>query len=112
MKKNFHAMYIPCKKLVCVINFAGAVALFSGFPNGAIGQSIFLDSVQCVGTEATLASCPHQPIGVHDCSHVEDVGVRCQRLERKSVTTEVCWHTQYGSVLAITMLIFTCRQCM
>lgn len=54
------------------------MALTTGFPNGPTTQQIWLDSLQCTGTELTLASCPHQPFGVHDCSHIEDVGVRCQ----------------------------------
>ena len=60
----------------------GAVALTSGFTNGATAQQIWLDSVGCVGTELTLASCSHQPFGTHDCSHIEDVGVRCNPVER------------------------------
>jgi hypothetical protein len=55
---------------------SGAVALFSGFTNGA-GQ-IWLDNVQCRGTEATLISCPANPLGSHNCVHGEDAGVRCQ----------------------------------
>ena len=55
---------------------AGAVALFSGFTNG-VGQ-IWLDNVQCRGTETTLAACPHPTFGSHNCVHSEDAGVRCQ----------------------------------
>ena len=52
------------------------VALTSGFTNG-VGQ-IWLDNVQCRGTETTLISCPHLPLGTHNCVHSEDAGVRCQ----------------------------------
>ena len=54
-----------------------AVAL----PRATFGQgtgNILLDDVVCVGTEATLASCPANPIGTHNCAHSEDAGVRCQ----------------------------------
>ena len=38
---------------------------------------ILLDDVACVGTELSLLDCPHSNWGQHDCSHAEDVGVRC-----------------------------------
>ena len=53
----------------------GAVALTSGFTNGA-GQ-IWLDQVRCSGTERRLIDCPANPLGQHDCVHTEDAGVRC-----------------------------------
>jgi hypothetical protein len=54
----------------------GAAALTSGFTNG-VGQ-IWLDNVQCRGTETRLIDCPHLPLGTHNCEHTEDAGVRCQ----------------------------------
>lgn len=41
-------------------------------------QSIFLDEVQCNGTEDRIFDCDANPIGRHDCTHSEDVGVRCR----------------------------------
>ncbi len=62
--------------------FVGAVAVsFAQFGQGT--GSIWLDNVNCAGTEARLASCPANPIGSHNCQHSEDAGVRCQA----SVTT-------------------------
>lgn len=40
---------------------------------------ILLDEVQCLGTEASLLACTHSEWRQHDCSHSEDVGVRCDR---------------------------------
>ncbi|XP_035462611.1 neurotrypsin isoform X2 [Scophthalmus maximus] len=39
---------------------------------------ILLDDVRCLGSEATLLACTHSEWGQHDCSHSEDVGVRCE----------------------------------
>ena len=58
-------------KLLCI----GARARTSGFTNG-VGQ-IWLDNVQCRGTENRLLDCPHLPLGVHNCNHNEDAGVTC-----------------------------------
>ena len=35
---------------------------------------IFLDNVQCTGTESNLTQCDHNEIGVHNC---RDAGVIC-----------------------------------
>ena len=39
---------------------------------------IHLDNVHCFGTEQRLVGCPANPVGVHNCFHYEDAGVRCQ----------------------------------
>ena len=57
-------------------SITGAVALFSGFTNG-VGL-IWLDDVNCDGTETRLIDCRARPLGQHNCAHVEDAGVRCQ----------------------------------
>ena len=44
---------------------------------GSGSGSIWLDEVACSGTEATIWDCNHGGIGVHDCGHSEDAGVRC-----------------------------------
>ena len=33
--------------------------------------------MDCTGSESSLSQCSHAGIGNHDCSHIEDVGVRC-----------------------------------
>ena len=55
---------------------AGAVAV-SNARYGRGSGPIWLDNVNCVGTEARLANCRANPIGSHNCGHHEDAGVRC-----------------------------------
>ena len=55
---------------------AGSIPVHGGvFSNGS--GSILLDELSCAGSESSLLECGHNPVGVHDCSHSEDAGVRC-----------------------------------
>ena len=79
--KYWHTCTIYCYSVLFFC--AGAVALTTGFTNGA-GQ-IWLDNVQCRGTETRLIDCPANPLGNNDCSHIEDAGVRCQPVTGKGL---------------------------
>ena len=39
---------------------------------------IFIENVQCNGSESSIIDCPTSQFGVPDCSHSEDAGVRCE----------------------------------
>ena len=45
--------------------------------------SIWLDNVDCTGSETSLISCQANPIGDHNCGHYEDAGVRCEGIRMK-----------------------------
>ena len=64
--------------VVCTeLGFVPAINVrnFAFYGQGS-GQ-IWLDNVNCVGTEMNIINCPHQGWGNHDCSHYEDAGVIC-----------------------------------
>ena len=65
---------VVCRQLG--YNDTGATAFNLAFFGQGTG-SILIDDVQCTGTESRLISCPHTPIGTHNCIHLEDAGVRC-----------------------------------
>ena len=56
---------------------SGAVPVSSSAFGNGLGP-IFMDEVECVGTETSLASCRFQGWSITDCDHTEDAGVICQ----------------------------------
>ena len=51
-------------------------AIPSAFYGQGSGQ-IWLDNVNCVGTEETIRNCSHSGWGYHNCSHEDDASVNC-----------------------------------
>ena len=56
---------------------AGALSAPHGAAYGPGLDPIWLDDVNCVGTEASLLDCPHREWGQHNCGHREDASVVC-----------------------------------
>ena len=54
-------------------------AVTDGTFGGNYALDILLDNVFCNGDEVTVFDCPHNGVGVHNCRHYEDAGVRCGR---------------------------------
>ena len=66
---------VACRELG--YSYALSYQCCSSYGRGS-GQ-IWLDGVNCSGVEDSLLNCSHNGIGVHSCSHSEDVGVVCYR---------------------------------
>ena len=73
--------------------------MFASFGVG-IGQ-IWLDEVACTGNESRLIDCPANPLGLHNCVHDEDAGVRC--LHQVAISKLVYMHLFCISYIILIM---------
>ena len=62
--------------LIVFTLFVGSAFHTNAYFGAGTGQ-IFLDDVCCAGNESSLLECMHDPIGINNCTHYEDVGVTC-----------------------------------
>ena len=78
LQYTYH-VFLKCHSLqsdsIGILYLGATAVLFAAF--GAGTGSIWLDNVQCVGSESSLSNCPANAIGTHNCAHSEDAGVRC-----------------------------------
>nr|XP_033815897.1 CD5 antigen-like isoform X2 [Geotrypetes seraphini] len=71
---DIHDARVVCRQLGC----AGVQKANDCRRFGKGTGRIWLDEVQCTGKESHLMQCLASKLGVHDCSHQEDVGVVCR----------------------------------
>ncbi|XP_069056626.1 CD5 antigen-like isoform X1 [Pleurodeles waltl] len=64
---------VACKQLGCRRPVSANKCDIFGKGSGPI----WLDEVNCTGRESTLAECKASALGVHDCTHREDIGIEC-----------------------------------
>ena len=85
-------------KVVCrQLGYPDGKALYwSQVPSGS--GKIWLDEVQCTGTERNIASCSNGGWGVHDCWHYEDAGVECNTTGK---SYEIIWLKRKISIAVI-----------
>ncbi|PIK50758.1 putative deleted in malignant brain tumors 1 protein-like [Apostichopus japonicus] len=65
---------VACRQL----GYSSAEAATSSASYGQGTGQIWLDDVQCDGSEQNILSCANRGVGVHNCGHSEDAGVRCE----------------------------------
>uniref|UniRef100_A0A8C3FF85 SRCR domain-containing protein n=1 Tax=Chrysemys picta bellii TaxID=8478 RepID=A0A8C3FF85_CHRPI len=64
---------VVCRQLGC----GTALSAPGGARFGRGSDRIWLDNVNCTGTEVALSDCRARPWGVNNCTHGEDAGVVC-----------------------------------
>ncbi|KAL1277515.1 hypothetical protein QQF64_024188 [Cirrhinus molitorella] len=65
---------VVCRQL----GFPGAISATPGGQYGEGSGPIWLDDMNCKGSESSLSECNFKGWGVTDCSHKEDAGVVCK----------------------------------
>ncbi|XP_050961092.1 galectin-3-binding protein A-like [Labeo rohita] len=73
---------VVCRQL----GFPGAISVMSGGRYGEGSGPVWLDDMNCKGSESSLSECSFKDWGVTDCSHKEDAGVVCE--SGKNVTSD------------------------
>ncbi|XP_071823777.1 scavenger receptor cysteine-rich type 1 protein M130-like isoform X3 [Apostichopus japonicus] len=77
-----HSWDITDAHVVCrQLGYPGAVRARSSAHYGEGSGRIWLDDVACADSSLSLQDCPMSEIGVHNCNHKEDAGVKCLPLE-------------------------------
>lgn len=70
--------------MLCLFVGVAIATIQATFP-GRRGLPIFLDDLECKGSESTLIDCPSLPLGRHNCDIDEAAGVYCpgRKLRKK-----------------------------
>ena len=71
-RKIIHSFTNVCCTYICTGSEAFSLAYF-----GPGSGPTHLDNVQCTGDEESLLECPSNAIGMENCGHAADAGVRC-----------------------------------
>ncbi|KAL1278236.1 hypothetical protein QQF64_024909, partial [Cirrhinus molitorella] len=94
---------VVCRQLQC----GSAISAPHGAAFGQGSGSIWLDNVECSGSEGALSQCSHTEPGKHNCNHGKDAGVVCSgdyniRLVNGkndcSGRVEILYNSQWGTV--------------
>ena len=70
--------------------------LFNKYGPGS--GTIWLDGVNCTGSETSIADCRHNGWGVNDCEHRDDVSISCVKLQSPPPPSSKNSHSSNSSV--------------
>ncbi|KAK7480297.1 hypothetical protein BaRGS_00028465, partial [Batillaria attramentaria] len=82
----------------------GAGGMSGGFYNTNNHTHIWLDEVHCTGRENSIADCPKNPWGMHDCTHSEDAGVLCESVSPQDDVIYLVDVGQGGRIFRMNLL--------
>ncbi len=91
--------------MVCrFLGYQGAESTRAQFGPGS--GSIYLDDVDCTGSESNLAKCSHSGLNVNNCNHEEDVGVVCSTAPQNPEDESLNPGNQIWSTVFFLLLLF------
>ena len=74
-----HEAQVICSYITRKLDYIHNAAIpFRGAIFGEGSGPIFLENLECSGTESSLLGCGlGSPVGIHSCDHSQDSGVMC-----------------------------------
>ena len=104
---------VVCRQLGC----GQALAALGEASFGPGVGPVWLDEVECLGSEVTLEACQAEPWGHGDCTHKEDAGVRCAAPSLTPPSVAEVWKLSeiaclvLGCLLGIVFLVMIAQWC-
>ena len=83
------------------MSYTGARVISDEFPEGT--GDVWLDNIDCTGTEKRFVECSFDTVGSSSCSHFEDASVRCQIIYRQFLLLEYSKFISVSKSLQITI---------
>ncbi|XP_064176538.1 deleted in malignant brain tumors 1 protein-like isoform X6 [Anguilla rostrata] len=99
---------VVCRELGC----GTALSAPGGAQFGQGTGEIWIDDVDCSGSESSLSQCSHRGLGEHDCDHGGDAGAVCSgqllhvRLPAASLILPIALGASEGLLLVLVPLVF------
>ncbi|XP_044037975.1 deleted in malignant brain tumors 1 protein-like isoform X2 [Siniperca chuatsi] len=92
---------VLCRQLGCGTPLGAPPSAHFGEGTG----QIWLDEIDCSGSESSLTECQHEGFGTHNCGHSEDAGVICSGVPirlagstQSSGRVEIYYNNTWGTV--------------
>ena len=74
---------VVCRQLGLGTN--GGTALLGFSPSAPLLVPIWLNNVNCNGSESRLIECQHKGLGNHSCDHDKDVFITCEEKSNETI---------------------------
>lgn len=87
---------VVCRAIGCTGDFDATILSPAQYGEGT--GRIWLDDVQCDGTEEDLSECSHLEWGRHNCNHYEDLTIRCDCAAREPMCVPISEECPAGTL--------------